>query len=259
MTAAGTGGGTMAVPPIAAALIHHFGWRTTDIIFGIAATIILFGCAATVRPPPTSGPASVVRRPWKHVFRRREFLLLYLSWALATTSLFVPFVFLPAFARDHGAGEIAAAALVSLIGGTSIAGRLILGLIGDRLGVLRLFKLATLMMAISYAIWLAAPSYLWLAVFAIVLGVNYGNRIAVVPAVLIEYFGVENLGTTLGMFFTATGLAAVLGPTLAGVAVDLSGSSRGGILFALATGILGFLAIVPLKTKRFGPHRSDQV
>jgi len=258
VAAAGTGAGTMAVPPIAAALIHHFGWRLTDVILGAAAAIILFGCAVMVRPPPISGRADVARRPLRHLFRRREFLLLYVSWGLATTALFVPFVFLPAFARDHGASEIAAAALVSLIGGTSIVGRLVLGPIGDRVGVLRLFKITTLMMAISYAIWLFSPSYVWLAVFAVVLGANYGSRIAAVPAVLIELFGLDNLGTTLGAFFTATGFAALLGPPLAGIAVDLSGSYYGGILFALATGILGFAAIAALQSEPFGPHRSDR-
>jgi predicted MFS family arabinose efflux permease len=248
----------MAVPPIAAALIHHFGWRLTDVILGGAAAIILFGCSVVVRPPPISGRADVARRPLRHLFRRREFLLLYVSWVLATTALFVPFVFLPAFARDHGASDVAAATLVSLIGGTSIAGRLVLGPIGDRIGVLRLFKITTLMMAISYAIWLFSSSYVWLSVFAVVLGLNYGSRIAAVPAVLIELFGLDNLGTTLGAFFTATGFAALLGPLLAGIAVDLSGSYYAGILFALATGILGFAAIAALQSQPFGPQRSDR-
>jgi OFA family oxalate/formate antiporter-like MFS transporter len=124
-------------------------------------------------------------------------------------------------------------------------------------GVLRLFKLTVLMMAISYAIWFFLASYLWLAVFAVVLGANYGSRIAAVPAVLIEFFGADNLGTTLGAFFTATGIAALLGPTLAGVAIDLSGGYRGGIAFALAAGILGFVAIVPPNTQPFEPDRID--
>ena len=157
-----------------------------------------------------------------------------------------------------GASEIAAAALVSLIGGTSIAGRLVLGQIGNRIGVLRLFKITTLTMAISYVIWLCSASYLWLAVFAVVLGINYGSRIAAVPAVLIEIFGADNLGTTLGAFFTATGLAALLGPPLAGIAVDPSGSYYGAIWFALAVGILGFAAIAPLRPEPFGPYRSDR-
>jgi MFS family permease len=54
VAAAGTGAGTMAVPPIAAALIHHFGWRLTDVSFSV--------------PPPRSSCSAV--RSW---FGRRLF------------------------------------------------------------------------------------------------------------------------------------------------------------------------------------------
>jgi MFS family permease len=258
MAAAGTGAGTMVVPLVAAALIHDFGWRQTDLVFGAAAVAILLGCAALVRSPPTMPGSSIMARSPRDLFWSRDFVLLYLSWLLATMALFVPLVFLPTFAREHGASEIAAAALLSLFGGTSILGRLMLGPIGDRIGVLPLFKTTVLLMAISYAVWLLWRSYVGLAVFAAALGANYGTRIAAVPAVLIELFGVDDLSTKLGVFFTATGPAALLGPMLAGMAVEWSGGYAAGILFALATGLLGFLAILPVRSKFFGGRRSDQ-
>ena len=216
IAAAGTGCGTMVLPPLAAALIQQYGWRTTNIIFGVGAAIILLGCAAVVASPPIARSADSTAQPLRAIFGSHAFVLLYLSWVLATTALFVPFVFLPAFARDHGASEVAAAALVSAIGGASILGRLVMGPIGDWLGVLSLFKLTVLMMAASYAIWLFSSSYVALVIFAVVLGIAYGSRIAAVPGVLIEYFGLQNVGTVLGVFFTASGLSALLGPLLAG-------------------------------------------
>jgi len=247
IAAAGTGCGTMALPPIAATLIQHYGWRSTNIIFGIAAAVALLGCGAMAASPPIARSTGIPAQPLKAIFGSRAFVLLYLSWVLATTALFVPFVFLPAFARDRGASEVAAAALVSTIGGASILGRLVMGPIGDWLGVLSLFKLTVLLMAVSYAIWLLSSSYASLAIFAVVLGIAYGSRIAAVPGVLIEYYGLQNVGTVLGVFFTASGLSALLGPLLAGIAVDLTGSYSGGIVFALATGLLGFLAIACLR------------
>ena len=164
--------------------------------------------------------------------------------------------------RDRNVGLCLAGAggcaLVSLIGGTSILGRLVLGPIGDRVGVLPLFKTTILLMAISYAIWLLWASYVGLAMFAVMLGVNYGSRIAAVPAVLIELFGVDDLSTMLGVFFTATGLAALLEPMLAGMAVEWSGGYTAGILFALTTGLLGFVAILPVGSKSFGRPPNDQ-
>ena len=250
VAAAGTGSGTLAFPPLAAALVQRYGWRAAFIAFGVAGALILLACAAAVRPPPRSRAARPVGTRPRDLLRSREFIMMYASWVLATTALFVPFVFLPAFAIDHGASEVAAAALVSIIGGTSIAGRLILGPVGDRIGVLPLFKVTVLAMGASYAIWLLLPAYAGLVVFAATLGTAYGSRIAAVPSVLIEFFGPENLATTLGIFFTATGVAALLGPMLAGVAVKLSGGYAGGIAFALAVGLLGFAVIAPLDDVR---------
>jgi MFS family permease len=117
MAAAGTGAGTMVVPLVAAALIHDFGWRQTDLVFGAAAVAILLGCAALVRSPPPMPSSSIIARSPRDLFWSRDFVLLYLSWLLATMALFVSLVFLPTFAREHGASEIAAAALLSLFGG----------------------------------------------------------------------------------------------------------------------------------------------
>jgi MFS family permease len=246
VAAAGTGSGTLVFPPIAAMLIEHYGWRAAFIVLGVAGGLVLLGCAALTRAPPVArGGDTAGLRP-SEMMRSRAFVLLYLSWVFATSALLVPFVFLPAFAQAHGAGEVAAASLISVIGGTGILGRLILGPLGDRIGVIRLFKLMVLVMAVSYTIWLLS-SYWWLVVFAVVLGISYGSRIAAVPAVLIELFGAAHLGTMLGVFFTATGLAAVIGPSLAGVAVELSGGYGGAIVFAFVSGLLGFAVILPLR------------
>ena len=98
--------------------------------------------------------------------------------------------------------------------------------------------------------------------FAVVLGTNYGSRIAAVPAVLIEFFGLENLGATLGLFFTATGVAALLGPSAAALLVEFGGGYTNAILFALATGLLGFVLMVPLRERPipvgcFGRDRNE--
>jgi MFS family permease len=245
IAAAGTGCGTLLIPPIAATLIERYGWRATDIIFGMSAAVLLGACAAAVEPPPLE--AAPTKYPLGRIVRSREFVMLYVSWLLATTALFVPFVFLPAFAHEHGASEVAAASLLSLIGGVSVLGRLGLGTLGDRMGTLRLFKAAVLLMGISYTVWLVFSSYDWLVVFSIILGLSYGARISLMPGVLIESFGLRNIGATLGVFSTSAGISAALGPPIAGVVIDYTGSYRWGIGFALAMGLLGFAALLPLR------------
>jgi OFA family oxalate/formate antiporter-like MFS transporter len=104
-------------------------------------------------------------------------------------------------------------------------------------------------MAGSYVIWLLLPDYEWLVVFAAVLGMAYGIRIALVAPVLIELFGSGSLGALLGAFFTATGIAGLAGPLMAGLTADLSGSHTGGIIAAIIMGVLGFAFILPLRSR----------
>lgn len=47
-------------------------------------------------------------------------------------------------------------------------------------------------------------------------------------------------------FFTATGVAPLLRPLLAGFITAVSGDSMWCIVFALATGLIGFAVILPL-------------
>lgn len=249
IAAAGTGCGMLIVPPLAAALIDRFGWRATNIVLGAGSAVLLAACALVVAAPPAAEEAPP-KRPLRTALFSFPFVMMYLSWTLATTALFVPFVFLPQFAVAHGASPLAASALISILGGVSVAGRLGIGALSNRLGSLTVFKAAVLAMAMSYLIWLMLPGYGWLVVFAVALGLAYGVRIALVPSVLIEFCGMQNLGAILGAFFTATGLAAVIGPLLAGYVVDASGSYQWGIVLALAMGVLGFLAIAPLQRPR---------
>jgi MFS family permease len=52
----------------------------------------------------------------------------------------------------------------------------------------------------------------------------------------------------LGSFFTASGISAVCGTLVAGLIIDQTGSYRWGVAFALAMGMLGFIAIAPFRS-----------
>ncbi|MDQ8726131.1 MFS transporter [Bradyrhizobium sp. LHD-71] len=246
IAAAGTGCGMLVTPPLASILIDSIGWRQTCVILGGASGLLLAACAIAVARLPPAQEQPVSSTSLGAVLRSFEYRIMYLSWVLATMALFVPFVFLPAFSLERGASPLAASALLSILGVASVFGRLGIGVLGGWLGTLKLFKLSVLVMAASYAIWLLLPAYHWLVVFAAVLGLAYGVRIALVTSVLIELFGVKDLGALLGVFFTGTGIAALLAPTFAGALVDYSGHYDWGIAFALLIGAVGFIVILPL-------------
>jgi len=245
LAAAGTGCGTLLMPPLAAVLIQMHGWRTTYALFGLGSFVLLLLCAGLARRPPHAH-ASQTTKLW-HVVRSRPFALLYASWVLATTGLVVAMVFLTPFAHAIGASPVAASALISIIGGMSVLGRGGIGFITRKAGSVLLYKLSVLVMAASYLLCLPFTGYGWLVAFAATLGIGYGVRIALTPVVLIEFFGLGNLGAVLGAFFTASSISALCGPLVAALIIDLTGSYKWGMAFALAMGVLGFIAIAPLR------------
>ncbi len=241
---AGIGCGTLCVAPAAAALIGKFGWRATDVIFGLASAAILLGCAALARRPPIHVMPAEFRL--RDAIRTPAFGLLYTSSLLCSIALYLPFVYLPDFARRHGASEVAAAALVGLIGAASVVGRMGLGALGERAGVIRLYQASFLVMALSFGVWMAARSYPPLVVFALMMGAAYGGYVALSPAVIAQLYGTGRLGVVLGVLYTSCGIGALCGPPLAGLIIDRTGSYRWAVGFAFAVVLASFVVLLPL-------------
>jgi MFS family permease len=222
------------------------GWRETYVVLGLASATVLIGCAFIVKRPPVH----VAMAPFKirEAIATPAFKLLYVSSVLSSMGLFTPFVFLPAFARDHGATEVAAATLVGLIGGASVVGRMGLGALADRIGVVRLYQLCYLVVGLSFVLWLIANSYAVLVVFALVLGVGYGGYVALSPAVLAHFYGTQRLGSVLGALYTSSGVGVLMGPPVAGFIIGHRGY-RWAIAFSLCTGMASYFALLPLDDK----------
>ena len=242
---AGIGFGTVCGAPIAAALIAHLGWRATYVVFAIATTTILLGCAWIVERPPLH--VTVSRVQLRDALRSPAFGFLYASSVTVSIVIFVPFVYLPSFAHDRGASEVASAALVGVIGGASVAGRMGLGSLADRAGVVRLYQASFLVLALSYGLWLAASSYPMMLVFALVMGAGYGGYVALSPAVIAHLFGTQRMGTVLGALYTSGGIGAMVGPPLVGLIIDRTGSYRVAIAAAFAVAMASFALLIPLR------------
>jgi MFS family permease len=245
LAVAGIGVGTLTVAPLAAALIQRWGWRTTYLLFAAASALLLGACALLSSPPPPQPGEGAPRVA--EVVRTRNFASLYGSTLFGSLALFVPFVFLPPFAAERGAGQVAAAALVGVIGVASVAGRLLIGLLADRFGRVRSYQACFAVMAVSYALWLVASSYPLLVLFAIVLGVGYGGFIALNPAVVAELFGTQGLGGLVGLLYTSAAVGSLLGPPAAGLLIDGTGTYTWAILACIVAATASFAALLPLR------------
>jgi MFS family permease len=253
ITASGIGVGTLVTAPLAAELIHRLGWREAYVVIGVVASALLFVCAYLIEAPPIEldAPEFSVRR----IARTRQFKLMYGACMLWTVATAMPFVFLPAYAQGIGIKAVAAAALVGFIGFASTAGRLGLGPIADRFGLIVTYRYCILALGICFSLWLYGNSYAMLVTFALVMGASYGGAVALTPAVVAELFGTRGLGVILGTLYTGSAIGTLLGPPFCGALVDRTGSYQWAIVFTMAVTIASYVILLPLEmreTERYG-------
>ena len=125
---------------------------------------------------------------------------------------------------DDGIPQSSAILLLGLIGVGSTAGRFFLGGLADRMG--RPLALVTMFvgMALALLVWAFSTDFWPLAAFALAYGVFYGGWVAVLPAVVMDYFGGRNVSGIIGILYTSVAFGTLIGPSAAGFAFDLTRS-----------------------------------
>jgi len=237
----GIGVGTLVAAPLSAWLIREYGWRSTLTILGAAGGTLLFVSALFMFKPPVKVEGKKGGALWGKV-KSRPFLLVFLSRLLTGIPVFVTMVYLPALAAKEGVGTVSAAALVGYIGAGSLLSRIGLNAAAEKIGAILPFQFSCICVALACVIWMFAYSYASLVVFVLVMGISYGGVASLTPSVAIQIFGLENIGELLGFLLLSYGVAAAIGPPLAGVLVDRSGNYRDIIWFALIASIAGVVA-----------------
>ena len=113
---------------------------------------------------------------------------------------------------------------MAAIGIGSTSGRFFLGGLADRLGRALSLVVMVVGMALAFLVWAMSASFWPLAAFAFAFGLFYGGWVALVPAVVADYFGARNLGTLIGVISMCIAFGTLIGPSAAGFAFDLSHS-----------------------------------
>jgi len=268
LAVAGIGVGTLVMPPLASLLIGALGWRGAYLVLAVLALVAGGGMAWLIENDPRdrglnpdgdeeaqtvqAGGTSV-----RDAIRSRRFISLYAACLICSFGVFVPFVHLVPFARDHDIATSTAALLLSVIGIGSTAGRFFLGAMADRMGRERSLLMMFIGMGTSLSIWALSANVWSLAVFAFVFGVFYGGWVAVLPAVVMDYFGGRNVSGIIGVLYTSVAFGTLIGPSAAGFAFDLSHSYELPIVASAATNILA--ALIVALTPRTAPRRNTDV
>jgi OFA family oxalate/formate antiporter-like MFS transporter len=103
-------------------------------------------------------------------------------------------------------------------------------------------------MALGLVIWVTSTQFWPLAIFALVFGIAYGGWVALLPAVVMDYFGGRNVSGLIGILYTSAGIGTLIGPSVTGYAFDATHSYTLPILVSIGGNVLA--AIIMAATAR---------
>lgn len=263
IASSGIGVGTLVIPPLAEFFIRTIGWRDAYLALAVLALTVGVGMALLIESDPgarglspdgaitqrTAQPGPADGASIREALRSPRFIGLYAACLACSFAAFVPFVHLAPYAIDHGTARSAAVLLVSAIGIGSTVGRFFIGGPADRLGRSLALAATYFGMAFALVIWLSATRFWPLALFAVLFGIAYGSWVALLPAVVMDYFGGRNVSGLIGILYTSAGIGTLIGPSAAGFAFDFSHSYAlpitAGILANVVAGIIAAITSVP--------------
>ncbi|MDN7701845.1 MFS transporter [Burkholderia semiarida] len=265
LAVAGIGVGTLVMPPLASALIAQVGWRGA--YFTLASLVIVLGAGMSLliendprrrgllpdgdAPGGGSGDAAAASTganvhagaTVREAVTSRPFASLYAACLVCSFGVFVPFVHLVPYALDHGVAPSTAVLLLGAIGVGSTAGRFFLGGLADRFGRRASLLAMFAGMAVALVAWAGAGTVATLAAFALVFGVFYGGWVAVLPAVVMDYFGGRNVSAIIGILYTSVAFGTLIGPAAAGFIYDAGGGYLVPILASAAANAIAFAIV----------------
>lgn len=237
--AAGTGMGTMIIPPVASWLISTSGWRQSFIIIGAVSLVLIIVLAQFLKRDPTDITQStydidqadkIAAQRQVKGFSLRKAVWTNQFWILSTVYFGLVFylqsvmVHIVPHAINMGISPIKAAIIVTFIGGGNTAGRVIIGATAGRIGN----KLVTIIsfILITFAAYILTLSKeVWMFhLFALIFGFGYGGLITMLPLLVADLFGLRAHGLIFGVVTFIITIGGGIGPLVAGYIFDLSGS-----------------------------------
>jgi MFS family permease len=166
------------------------------------------------------------------------------------STIFLVFTHIVPHATDIGFSAGEAATVLSLIGGASIAGRVLMGAVSDRIGRSKT-TIICLLSQVLMLVWLMWAQELWMIyLFALVFGFAYGGVGPSMAALIGDTFGLNKIGVIMGALEVGYGVGASIGPVIGGLVFDISNSYFLAFLIGAVTMMVAVLAVALTRQER---------
>ncbi len=196
LVSAGVGVAPMTMSPFVSWLIATHDWRTTQMIVAAVAMVLMIPAALLVRPAPAQpetasapGGGGQGRLSVGTALQSPQFLVLALTFFACCAMHSGPIFHTISYAMWCGVPAMAAVTIYSVEGLAGLGGRIVLGVLADRLGVKPVIVGALLLQAVAAGSFLFASSLYGFYAVASVFGFAYGGVMPLYAVLARGYFG----------------------------------------------------------------------
>lgn len=251
----GIGIGGMLVPQIAKALNDGFGWRGALMWLGILMVAVAFPMAWFVKDNPSVKKLEVKtdeeKTPFVNILKGWPFYLLVIGSMCSIGAVSGTSQNLKLFMSiDLNYSQQHAANVMSVVLGSSIIGRLLMGWLADKIQKKYVMILIYALVAASIPLLFAARTEGVMYLFAFVFGMALGGDYMIIPLMAAELFGVKVMGRVMGIIISVDGLGEAFGPMLAARLRDTSGNYAYGFSALIILAVIGTIAVMLLPSKK---------
>jgi len=268
--------GSVWVAPLARSLMASYGLQTTMFYLGIGMLVAVVGFAQLLKNPPddflpegdedlqTSSKNTSKDFSIQETVRTWQFYVIWVVFAFGSGAGLMIIGNLASIVKDQiGLPAFSAIAVSALAIGNG-GGRVLYGILSDKIGRTNTLLIAFVMQAILIGGLYFAGNDSSLAnvpvlmVFVALVGANYGANLAVIPALMKDYYGPKNLAMNYGVVYTAWGLGGFLVSQLGSTIKDVYGSYDYAYILAAVMLIIGTGLMIILKSPQLiqGTSRS---
>jgi MFS family permease len=226
-----------------------FGWSVRVCGFILLAVLIPSCMAIKPRLPPRQSEFFL-----PSAFKEVPYVVLTLALSCVFLGIFPPIFLIPDFAITQGMSNTLSFYLLAILNAASFPGRILPGILSDKIGKLNMLVLAALSTGIVLLCWPAVSGNAGIFVFTAIFGFTSG---AIFSAGTVAFASVpkdpRNIGTYIGMGMGCVSIAALIGPPANGALVARYG---GFVQVAIMSGIFclagGLLVLVAKQTSGKG-------
>lgn len=243
IAACGFGAGGVMVPLIPW-LIDTYDWRTTMIILALGMWVFGIPLALVIRDKPEQYgylpdggvmPVSTLDYPiepepaetsFLELIKGRTLWFISLAEAIRWIILTAVVIHIMPYLSSIGIPRASAALVAAAVPLVSLTGRFGFGWLGDIFDKRYLMAITYFLTAIGMVALSFASTGAGMFIFVIFFAVALGGGVTLRGAMLSDYFGRSSFGKALGIIMGASAIGGIIGPTLAGLTFDTTGSYR---------------------------------